>query len=291
MKKFIFFILIFFISCSAPKPPNWYINTPKDNNLYFYATSSGYSKKEAIKEALNDIASRINIKISSEFVINKGIHNKKTYNEIYQQINTQIKNINFNNYKILKIKKLNEKYYVLVRVNKLKLINYIKLKIKEQLNNINLKTKSPIKKVLLAYKTLKKLKKIKSNVFILESLNYDISEYIQKINSIYKNCINIINNTKFQVVANKYKKASAEIISKFLTLSKHSKNKIIINIKTQKLILFDYYLIKGNASIIIYKPYTLTFLGKSVSSYKEAETFVIKEYKKRLELLFQKITN
>jgi L-rhamnose mutarotase len=292
MKKWIFLLILFFLSaCGSPEIPKWYINTPKDNAFYFYASAEGYSKQNAIKNALNDIASRINVKISSNFVINRGIHNKKTYNEIYQQINTQISNVSFNNYEILKTEKQEDKYYVLVRVNKQKLIKSLKTKINLKFQNLNFDTQSPIKKVISAYRILNSLKKIKSDVFILESLGIDINPYIIKIEKLENKAKEIIINTKFSIKANRFKDATIEVLSRYLTITPNSDNIISLNVTTKKLILFNSYIIKGKASIFIDKPYTITFLGKSVSSYKEALNFAKTEYKERLKKLAENIFN
>ena len=290
MKKFLIYLTVFlFVSCGSPQIPKWYVNTPKDTTLYFYSSAEGYTKENALKNALNDIASRINVKISSSFVINKGIHNQKTYSEIYQQINTQIKNIDFNNYEIIKLKKEDGKYYVLLRVNKQKLISNLKHKINMQIGSVNFSADSPIKKVIKAYHALKTIKKIKSRIFILESLGEPIDGYINQIQKIENKARKIILNTKFKISANIYKTPSAEVLSKYLNIDKHSKNEIKIIISVKKLKLFNYYLIKGKATVFLNAPYTITFLGKSASSFKEAEFFAKEEYKKRLLDLLKQI--
>jgi len=292
MKNFILLIiLIFFTACGTPEIPKWYINTPKDNTLYFYASAEGYSKQNAVQNALNDIASRINVKISSNFVINRGIHNKKTYNEIYQQINTRIENVSFNNYEILKTEKQGDKFYVLVKVDKQKLIQSLKTKIKLKLKNLNINGTNAIKKVISAYKTLNTLKKIKSDVFILESLGVDISPYILKIEKMQSLAQSVITNTIFSLKANRFKDITIEVLSRYILIAPNSENVISLHVSTKKLMLFNSYIIKGKAEIFIDKPYTLTFLGKSISSYKDALSFAKNEYKNRLKNLCNKIFN
>ncbi len=290
MKKWLFLIILIFLSaCGSPEIPKWYVNTPKDNSLYFYAAAEGYSKQNAIKNALNDIASRINIKISSNFVINKGIHNQKTYSEIYQQINTQISNVGFNNYEILKTEKQDDKYYVLLRVNKQKLIQNLKTKIKIKLNTIDFNNGSAIKNVIYAYQTLFKLKKLKSDVFILESLGLNINSYLNTIQNLEKKALSIIKSTGFKIVSDKFKTPAIQAFSKYLIISDNAKNIIKIKIKIQKHLLFESYIITAKATITLDKPYTLSFLSKSVSSYKEAENFAKEEYRLRLLKLLKNI--
>ena len=292
MKKLLFLLILIFLSaCKNPEIPKWYINTPKDTYTYFYASAEGYTKENAIKNALNNIASKINVKISSNFVINKGIHNQKTYSEIYQQINTKISNVSFNNYEILKTQKQDDKYYVLIKVNKQKLIKSLKTKINLKLRNLKFNNQSPIKKVISAYKILNELKKIKSDIFILKSLGNNINPYVIKTEKMENKAKTIITNTKFSVKANQFQEESIEVLSRYLTISQNSDSIISINVTTKKLILFNNYLIKGKTSIFINKPYTIMFLGKSVSSYKEAFNFAKSEYKKRLKKLARNIFN
>ncbi|WP_456480662.1 LPP20 family lipoprotein [Nautilia sp.] len=289
MKSWYFLLIFLFVSCTSPEPPKWYIKTPKDTRAYFYASAEGYSKKEALKTALNDIASRINVKISSNFVINRGIHNKKTYNEIYQQINTRISDINFNNYEILKTQKTDDKYYVLIRVNKHKLIKSLKTKLELKLQNLSFNGESPIKNVISAYRVLNRLKSVKSEMFILESLGIDINGYISTIQNLQKKAETIITNTKFSLKANMFKDATIEVLSKYLTITPSSENIISVKVALKKLTLFNSYIVNGKARILIDKPYTVVFLGKSVSGYKEALVFAKEEYKRRLKNLTEKI--
>jgi len=290
MKKIYFFLIFLFVSCTSPQPPKWYVDTPQDTPYYFYASAEDYTKEGAVKKALSDIASRINVRINSNFVINKGIHNKKTYKEIYQQINTRVKDINFNNYEILKTKHEDEKYYVLLRVDKNRLKTGLKSKIRLELAKIDFKqNENPIKKVIKAYKTLQKLKKIKSDVFILESLGADVSAYLEKIERLEKKALQTIANTHFSVNADKYACETEEVLGKYLSIKPRSKNVIDVRTETKTYRLFNDYIVKGKTTVLLDRPYTLTFLGKSVTSYKEAETFAKKEYKKRLSSLLKKV--
>ena len=46
--------------------------------------------------------------------------------------------------------------------------------------------------------------------------------------------------------------------------------------------LFNNFFIKGKALILLDKPYTIKFLGKSISGYKEALAFAKTAYKRRI---------
>jgi hypothetical protein len=112
-----------------------------------------------------------------------------------------------------------------------------------------------------------------------------------KIKNIEKKALTIINKTPFKIKANEFKPQSIEILSEYLNIQPDSSNLIYIKIKLQKLKLFNDFLIKGKADIILDKPYSFYFLGKSVAGYKEATVFAGEEYKKRLKKLLKKIFN
>jgi hypothetical protein len=288
-KKFIFFsiFLLFFISCANPQPPKWLINPPKDNILYFYAAGEGYTKKEAVKNALNDIASRINVKITSEFIINKGSYNNKIYNDTYQLIKAEVKNIHLN-YEILKTKKIDKKIYVLLRVDKEKLIISLKNDIDNEIKQLTslLKTKNPCKKVKNAYIVLQKLKSLNSKISIL---NYFIpSTYNTK--NIYNTALKL-KNTPFKIKADNFKNESLNLISEFFNITNSAENLITINTSYKKLKLFDYYLIKGKSKIkLCNQIIEFNFLGKSYSNYnnalENAKINFIKNGKKALRKYF-----
>ena len=292
-KKFIFrFVglfsaVLFFISCANPQPPKWLINPPKDNSLYFYAAGEGYTKKEAVKSALNDIASRINVKITSEFVINKGSYNNKIYNDTYRLIKAEVKNIKLN-YEILKTKKIDKKIYVLLRVNKEKLITSLKSDINNEIKRLTslLKTENPCKKVKNAYIVLQKLKSLNSKISILNY--FTPSTYDTK--NIYNTALKL-KNTPFKIKTDNFKNESLSLLSEFFNITNRAKNLITINTSYKKLKLFDYYLIKGNSRIkLCNRIIEFNFLGKSYSNYnnalENAKINFIKNGKKALRKYF-----
>ena len=75
--KFSLFIWLIFIftGCSqvaiktndVVKYPSWYNTIQKDTNKFYFSSNEGDTKKEAISKALNDIASKISISVSSTY--------------------------------------------------------------------------------------------------------------------------------------------------------------------------------------------------------------------------------
>jgi hypothetical protein len=292
-KKFIFRFfglfsaVLFFISCANPQPPKWLINPPKDNSLYFYAAGEGYTKKEAVKSALNDIASRINVKITSEFVVNKGSYNNKIYNDTYRLIKAEVKNIKLN-YEILKTKKIDKKIYVLLKVDKEKLITSLKSDINNEIKRLSslLKTENPCKKVKNAYIVLQKLKSLNSKISILNYFIPSVYDTKKLFNTALK-----LKSTPFKIKANYFKNENLNLLSEFFNITNSAENLITINTSYKKLKLFDYYLIKGNSQIkLCNQIIEFNFLGKSYSNYnnalENAKINFIKNEKKALRKYF-----
>jgi len=288
MKKTVLILLAaLFLGCGGPNIPKWYQNPPKDTALSFLDIGEGYSNQNAINSALNSIASRIYVNLSSTYVINKGIYNNKTYNDIYREIKAQVPHIDFSGYKILKSQKIGDKYYVLVKVDKNKLINNLKIKISQALNVTF--SDNPAQKVVDAYKTLHTLKKIKLYVLILNSLNQDVSEYLNKITALEKKARYIIKNVSFVIKADKFKQINQALFSRYLNITPNAKNVILIKTDLQKEKLFNNYVIVVNAYIKFNKKYIIKTLGKSDISYEFAKANAKINYQKKLSSLLKEI--
>jgi hypothetical protein len=228
----LFFLILFFLGCATKEAPNWYINTPKDNSLYIYASADGYSKQEAIDNALNLIASKLKVKISSTLnLIKSQIQNNYStniYKNISQNITTKIDNFTFYNYVIDKIKKINDKYYVVVKINRIKTAQKILNSIKERLSVF--KTYSYIENLKNLNLKIKELRNLKKDYEIAKLLdpkieNIKINNKIQKYeNELKKISLNVYSNSK------ELKEDVLSHLSKF-TISKTPKIKIFINLK------------------------------------------------------------
>ena len=66
MKKIIFILSILPVIAFAGVPA-WYLSPPPDDSASFYASAIGASAKEAKSEALSQIASQLNVSVSSSF--------------------------------------------------------------------------------------------------------------------------------------------------------------------------------------------------------------------------------
>ncbi|MEO1927194.1 MAG: LPP20 family lipoprotein [Nautiliaceae bacterium] len=187
MKKFILaVIIIFLIGCQNAQPPKWFNETPKSNQLYIYATGMGYSKKDAINNALSFAASQVNVTINSSFESSKSYMQNNDNSQIFKEIRKDTKsyaNVEFSDYQIVKEAAKENKYYVLIKINKEKSANVAYQKAINTINQakayLNIKDKI---KILKTYpKLIKELNKAIKNLYIVQTLtNKNISKEIQQ---------------------------------------------------------------------------------------------------------------
>ena len=309
MKNYILLILsiFLFIGCINNKNleikyPKWYTKHKQDNPMYLYAKAKSTNKKDAILIALNEIASKISISIQSSYktttLISKNNYNKN----IQRDIQTNIKKIEFNDYKIIKEEILNNNYLILVRVDKLNLAQKIKLKIDSAIKKANNSIKKDFNNYTYKLKELSKIKntipQIKSNIFILNTLDemIDIKKYLNKLKNIEKNIDNIKNKTTINIKSknknNEYDKVIKSIISKkgFVIVEQNAMLNIEIESKEKKIESMENKIIKSTIQITIYNKNKTKILGKksiiiggsSYNGFTQAKEFAMKNFEKKL---------
>jgi LPP20 lipoprotein len=118
----VFFAVIFSSSVVYGSVPEWYLNPPLNNNEQFYASGSGCTISVATNEALSQIASQINVSVSSSLSKNENqqtVDNHVSYSKDVRIQNSSIVGmIDFNNFTVLKSETSDEKTYLLLSVNK-----------------------------------------------------------------------------------------------------------------------------------------------------------------------------
>jgi len=293
MKKIIFFILILLAGCASnPQIPKWVINTPQDNNNYLYATGSDYTKNLAIQKALNNAASKLNVNISSEFIINRGVFKNKAYNDVAQQINAKVTNIQINNYQIIKSQKIDNKIYVLIKINKNKLKQNLITQINLSLDKINnlLSNSYGFQKVKNSYQALKIISNTQQKILILQSLNQNISNYINLLQKYNKQAKYNIQHTFFSINTNYFKKQITDVLSNYLAISNNASNKIQIQISLKKAYILNQYIIVGKCFINFgNQTKTIKFKGQSYTDYKTARIKASSNLKKALKQIMKDI--
>lgn len=198
--KILFFslLIILFQACSQnarntqqKSLPNWYLNSLNNSALFLYGVGEGYSLKEAKTNALNDLSSRLLVKIDSVFQTQKSSSNGFYDKKINQDIKVEIEKMQFTNVKIEKNAVLNDRYYVLVKVNrqkqfteKNKEFTFLEQSISKKVQSVEKQNKY---KQILAIESLgEKIEKNRKNAFVLYALNNDFNyeKYFKKYDSL-----------------------------------------------------------------------------------------------------------
>ena len=172
--------------------PNWYIQAPQ-NSAYLYGSGDGDSIQEAKNNALNQIASSLSVSISSNFKEDEGYssgsNGSSFFKNVKNNVNAEVKKIDFSDVEIVHNKLISGKYYILVRINKEKLFNSTKEKflildnkIKEQLN---LNSNNPYEILRNINKAIPSINQAlaKANVLYALNSNFNLKAYSKKYSS------------------------------------------------------------------------------------------------------------
>jgi hypothetical protein len=102
--------------------PKWYLNPPKNDQHKLYGVGQGVTVDDATKEALNQIASKLSVTVSSNWEKSERqatASGSSVYtSEINSNLKSQVAEIKFNNYEIVDNEILDRKTFVLVSVDK-----------------------------------------------------------------------------------------------------------------------------------------------------------------------------
>lgn len=124
MKKYLLFFLLI-CSCvsynSSPDLktlPSWYVNQAQNNNINLFGVGEGFTLEEATRSALNNMAAKLAVTISSD-ASTLSEENKYSVNEEFRKkISEQVKAVSFNNYKVTNSIQSGNKFYVAVLVDR-----------------------------------------------------------------------------------------------------------------------------------------------------------------------------
>ena len=306
------FISIFLIGCTAPsinigsneiKYPKWYLNPTKDTSQTFYATGMGANEQDAINSALNSIASRISVEISSTFESETKNSTMSGYRKTSQKnINSRVDKIKFNNYNIIKKGSSSDRIFLLLKVNKQNLVKGMRENIDLKLNNFDMKL-SNLKGS--SYKKLKVLREIanltqnlKTDFLIVNTIisQRDKNAMINKIDSYLNRYLNLKNKITFYIKninnsPKEYVDTLANIITKKgynITNSPSSDTVIVnLNVTEYKIITLNKKIIKAKINIVLKDKscmdnFNLNIAGSSNSSYIVARAIVVKKFAKKV---------
>jgi hypothetical protein len=286
-----------------PKPiqyPKWYNNTIQDTATTYYGTAEGSSKKEAITNALNEIASKVSISIESTFQSNTISSNTQYQKIISKNVKNEVKKIEFTQYNIVKFKKIsNNKFIVRVSIDKEANAKITQKRIETKLKEYKqlLAQKNNLATKLKQYNKI--LKEIINNLipkcFIVKTLynTQTIDMKLDELLSLQEAIQKFIANISFKIDSNKsgYDKVIAQILSEknYTVVTTNPNIYIKIDAKEQKISAVGYKILKTKITITIYEnkkiigTKVLTVGAKSLTNYNQAKEFALKDFKNKLK--------
>lgn len=198
------FGLLFLAGCSAQKevevaqkkaPPSWYVNPPKTTPATLYAIGEGEDRDEAVKNALNMMASTLSVSISSQFdsqkVVQEGLVNTHQ-STVVTKTQSDVKKIRISSYEIAESYALGfRKHIVLIKSQKQKLFESLHSELEQKFaladSQIASLSLSHALNQLSGHRKVKDaLKDVPDTLVVMNVLNssFDGKEHIQKIDKI-----------------------------------------------------------------------------------------------------------
>jgi len=265
-------------------------------NLCAYeGKGEGATREEAINIALNSIASSISTTISSKLKIYKESGNDSYNRDVEQTIYSDVKDISFNNYTIIKEGKRAEKYFVLLAVDNKKLAEGYSNRINQKLKSLKRELQHP--SLLRRYLILNRynLQELLSQSYLMKSIDFNSPHitYIREIEELIKAKIEYQKQLIFQVISSDTTIANMarSVLNEFSFITSNV-GKIKLNITLSPLRVTKIYKsfsattnatidIKENSNIVISKTVPLQATSYISKDYLKDE--IIKELEVKLK--------
>ena len=312
--KYIIFVSIslLFIGCGNPDTPQkhsaiptWYINPPINNQLYLYGAGDGSDLQEAKTNALNAMAGRLSVEISSSIKKDTNTYTNGIVNSydktISQTIQQDIKKINFSNIKTIKALKQDYRYYVLLQVDKEQLITIKKEEffiLDKRINEIYTSSlqQKPFEQIQTIYSLNNMIDEAKVKINILKILqnSFNAKQYITQYNTIQDKINTLKNTTPVALSSNQKGKYFQNKLADLLGQSHYvvqTNNNVSIRLdsKIRYSKAYGWDVAKVNTNITL-KSYgkviankNLESLGKSSSSQENALAHAALHFKQQIE--------
>ncbi len=279
MKYLLLFIIFLFSGClttttnfSSNSIPNWYLNAPNNSSSMLYGTGEGVTLKEAKANAIEDMASRVRVKVNSIYTKRVTTHNQNYDKVVQKEIHLSVEDFTFQNAKILKSSQSRGKTYILMGVDRRELFNRLYSDFKEIDNQIKSKislskTLSPYEEMKIIYKIEPLIKKasIKSSILKTINSNFDRESYLNYYDKIKNRADRLRENLTFSINRNQINRAYAEALTNLISkkgfkIKDNSPIKIDIIVERAKSQTAGFYIYRDRVTL------TLKVDGKILST-------------------------
>jgi len=192
--------------------PSWYEHPPRSTLNELYAVGEGKSKREAIDNALAQLASTLSVSISSNFraktVVREGRVNSSDATYV-NQTQSEVKKIRITNYQLLNAAELGfKRVAVLIKADKKTLFRGLKNELDAEFALIqsaqkNIQKQNALKQLGFYNKALKELDDLQNRLSVMRVLqeNFDANSYLTKYERLQEQRNAILRKISFSVNA------------------------------------------------------------------------------------------
>lgn len=230
--------LLFLSGCGAKKdveavqkkaPPSWYVNPPKTTSSTLYALGEGEDRQEAVKNALNMMASTFSVSISSQYdskkVVKEGLNNTHQ-STVISQTQSDVKKIRISSYELIESHKLGfNNHIVLIKSDKQKLFDSLKHELEQRFALVDSRIASLSSHHALhrlsGYKKVKsEIKDVPDTIVVMNVLDgsYDGNEYLRKIERINDSYEKLLSSVSVEIACDSDSKGLEAAIREGFTL-------------------------------------------------------------------------
>ena len=301
---FVSLALLLLNGCSSQgtvgKVPDWVLNPEQDNQQYIFGIGEGRTLDQAKQRGLKDIASKFSISINSATLQKQSLRNGQADQLFTQKINSQVKNIEFTNFKQIKAEQVNQSYFVKVAISRAGFIKEKKSKLDRIIGNVDsilldVKHSNKIKRLYAYNKVQAETAKAEPLLYLIAvaDKSFDIVPYTQQFQKYALNEKRLLSSTIFSIQRPGKLSPIATALSDvmqthgFQVRNSRSRSDAVIKlrggVKYSK--AFSTYNSRINFSFlvqskkgVIYSKKSYQMNGASVSSYQTAYTNAVKEF-------------
>lgn len=229
MKKHLFlpwlllFSMFFNAHASLNNYPDWVLNTPSDNRVWFYSVGAGSNQQQAQQAALAELSTRLKVSvqsISQQFVDAK---NKQVDFFLEQDSKQVSEQFDFNNVEILSEHQDEQSLFVLVKVNKDSFFNNRLQQLSDNVSRVSPNSlDSPSVKMhkLINFNWHKNT--INSELKFLNAFQIDTESIAQQLSQIERHNQDFASSVKTELV-------STDLANELLADIKNWQNKALLN--------------------------------------------------------------
>ncbi len=205
--------------------PSWFTEIKADTPSQYYGYGVGDTQEDAVKAALNDIASKIAVTIESSYASLQMVSEESVVSERKNEVLANVKKMKFNNYEVLKNVNDSDEIYVLVSVDREQLLKEKKseldiLSSKLSDEQVSIQNTSAIEKYKTIMMLQDDLKTLNETIFLSKSIvpSFEVDPYIE----LYKNFIKMMVDSRSSIVLsingeNAISKNYAKVFSNYLS--------------------------------------------------------------------------